>query len=62
MTAAKEPIINKDGNPRLVVAGGRLVGVRAADGSVITLPERRPEDDLPDQEWTWLGGVPRERD
>ena len=52
----REILITRNGNPKLVVSNGRLLGVRATDGSVIPIPERRLEQ-LPDAEWVWFGGV-----
>jgi hypothetical protein len=34
---------------------GRLLGLRATDGSVIPIPERRIEE-VPDEECVWIGG------
>ena len=55
--SGKEVFLNRDGNPRMVVSGGTVVGVRAVDGSVIPLPEQRPED-LPDDAWVHVAGLP----
>jgi hypothetical protein len=57
----REIAYNASGNPTWVVAhGGRLLGVRATDGSVIPLPER-PLEELPDDAWVYVAGLPARR-
>ena len=56
----KEVLLDQNGSPTLVATGGQLRGVRAVDGSLIPLPERRLED-IPDTEWIWIGGEMRRR-
>ena len=53
-------IVDKNGEPQLVTSHGRLIGLRREDGTVAPVPERRIEE-VPDSEWTWIGGEWRER-
>jgi hypothetical protein len=57
-----EVLLDAYGNPRSIVAKGRLIGGRAVDGSVIPVRERRVEDvGEPETEWVWNGEVWRNR-
>ena len=55
-----ELLLGGSGEPWLVIERGHAVGYRCTDGSVRRFPERRIED-IPDTEWTWVGGEWRER-
>ena len=56
----EELLLGDTGEPVIVTQRGQFVGYRKRNGGVFKPLKRRIED-IPDTEWTWVGGEWREQ-